>query len=666
MYRELLGALADLDNDAKFFKALEDAGNVVLPVRFHIGSTGRDLQGHDFITKHALQRITGINKEEAVSSLIRPSEIRPLLPSFAQVAAGIGHTNLFPDKDGCIRSQVHVLPYSRDVYVPSLSRAIVKVFKGLKDEDMTVVLGEGIDLRVSTSSVLRVPAEGPQMRTLINWGQGPGITFHRTPFTTVFKNQAPTGLFKDKIVIIGPDGPTLGDQFTTPISKNMAGVEIVANSVANILNQTFYSRPPWISLVEAAALIFFGFIITVILPRLKPGMGAFVTLGLLVGYGLVGTVVFFASDIWLMITPTVLLLISGYVLIVFKRILSVKTPMIWEEKEEDKTLAERSGWGAALEPAQASVNLGSLGEWHIGEEDAASIDANTKTTLGRYEIVGELGRGAMGVVYKGQDPKIGRSVAIKTVMLSEFDEEIVDEIKERFFREAESAGLLAHPNIVTIYDCGEAHDLGYIAMEYLEGEDLDRYTQANNLLSIREVLRIMVSVLAALDYAHSKNIVHRDIKPANIMRKNETHEIKVMDFGIARITSSSKTKPGTVLGTPSYMSPEQVSGKKVDGRSDIFSAGVVLFELLTGHKPFTGEDVTSLMFEIAKERHPSANAINPRTPRILEKIIDKALEKDLEKRYQKAGHMAGHLNKVLQKIDEMLAQKRPEPDQQPG
>ena len=132
-YRELLGALADLDNDAKFFKALEDAGNVVLPVRFDTGSTGRDLQGHDSITKHALQRITGNNKEEAVSSLIRPSEIRPLLPSFAQVAAGIGHTNLFPDKDGCIRSQVHVLPYSRDVYVPSLSMAIVKVFMGLKD-----------------------------------------------------------------------------------------------------------------------------------------------------------------------------------------------------------------------------------------------------------------------------------------------------------------------------------------------------------------------------------------------------------------------------------------------------------------------------------------------------------------------------------------------------
>jgi serine/threonine-protein kinase len=161
-----------------------------------------------------------------------------------------------------------------------------------------------------------------------------------------------------------------------------------------------------------------------------------------------------------------------------------------------------------------------------------------------------------------------------------------------------------------------------------------------------------------LDYAHSKNIVHRDIKPANIMRLKGNHAVKVTDFGIARITSSSQTKTGVVLGTPSYMSPEQVSGKKVDGRSDIFSLGVVLFELLTGQKPFVGDDITMLMFKIAKEPHPSIRQINPRIPPVVEKIVDKALQKDLNKRYQRAEHMANHLRQVIARINAIRSKQK--------
>ena len=184
---------------------------------------------------------------------------------------------------------------------------------------------------------------------------------------------------------------------------------------------------------------------------------------------------------------------------------------------------------------------------------------------------------------------------------------------------------------------------------------------SDNLLPLREALSIVAKVADALDYAHGREIVHRDIKPANIMRIKASNEIKVTDFGIARITSSSQTKTGVVLGTPSYMSPEQVAGKKVDGRSDIFSLGVVLFVLLTGRKPFIGEDITTLMFKIAKERHPSARDINPKVPRVVEKIVDKALEKDLEKRYQRAGQMAAHLKQVIDSIDDILARKYTQP-----
>jgi serine/threonine-protein kinase len=230
-------------------------------------------------------------------------------------------------------------------------------------------------------------------------------------------------------------------------------------------------------------------------------------------------------------------------------------------------------------------------------------------------------------------------------------------MKERFFREAESAGLLTHPNIVTIYDAGEEHDLAYIAMEYLKGGDLEAYTKKDKLLPLKDTLSYVAQVADALDFAHSRGVVHRDIKPANIMLLKDSNEVKVTDFGIARITSSSKTKTGVIMGTPSYMSPEQVAGKKVDGRSDIFSLGVVLFEMLAGEKPFSGSDMTSLMYKVAKERHPSIREINPRVPQIVEKIIDKALEKEPDKRYPRAGIMAEHLKKVVTRISEIKAQK---------
>ncbi|HST01788.1 MAG TPA: protein kinase, partial [Usitatibacter sp.] len=235
----------------------------------------------------------------------------------------------------------------------------------------------------------------------------------------------------------------------------------------------------------------------------------------------------------------------------------------------------------------------------LGGSAAARTNAGTmileggagaeKPMLGRYQVEKELGKGAMGVVYGGKDPKIGRVVAIKTMALSaEFEADELTEAKERFFREAETAGRLNHPNIVTIFDAGEEHDLCYIAMEFLKGKDLVAYTKQPNLFAPDKVLSIVERVADALGYAHTMGIVHRDIKPANIMYEVESDTVKVTDFGIARITDSSKTKTGMVLGTPSYMSPEQLGGKKIDGRSDLFSLGVTLYQMLAGRLPFEG------------------------------------------------------------------------------
>lgn len=279
-------------------------------------------------------------------------------------------------------------------------------------------------------------------------------------------------------------------------------------------------------------------------------------------------------------------------------------------------------------------------------------DGATKPMLGRYQVEKELGKGAMGMVYLGRDPKINRVVAIKTMALSqEFEPDELVEVKERFFREAETAGRLNHPHIVTIYDAGDEHDLAYIAMEFLKGHDLARYTKKDNLLPLPTLCKLMTQAAEALDYAHGNGIVHRDIKPANLMYDPDSDAIKITDFGIARITDSSKTKTGAVLGTPSYMSPEQLSGKRVDGRSDLFSLGVMFFQLTTGELPFGGDSLATLMFKIANEPHPDILAVKPQLPPCFKNLVDRALNKDADQRYQTGAELANALRQCGQALE---------------
>jgi eukaryotic-like serine/threonine-protein kinase len=316
-----------------------------------------------------------------------------------------------------------------------------------------------------------------------------------------------------------------------------------------------------------------------------------------------------------------------------------------------KDITERS---QKLRIAGETVILGGRGGMKAGADSTVLVQGGgvselAKPTLGRYEVLKELGKGAMGTVYLGKDPKINREVAIKTLRFEdEFDAADTKAMKERFFREAESAGRLVHPNIVTIYDAGDDGDISYIAMELLSGSDLKDYTTKDKLLPVHETLETIAKVADALDYAHSQNVVHRDIKPANIMRLKDG-KIKVTDFGIARITSQSKTATGTVMGTPSYMSPEQLAGAKVDGRADLFSLGVTLYELLTGEKPFTGETVATLMYRIANAPHPPIEQARADLPSGCRAIVDKALEKDPNKRYQRGSEMASEIRALLAK-----------------
>lgn len=269
------------------------------------------------------------------------------------------------------------------------------------------------------------------------------------------------------------------------------------------------------------------------------------------------------------------------------------------------------------------------------------ITITRKQTLGRYEIERELGKGAMGVVYLGRDPKINRVVAIKAIALAEeFAEEDLVDARERFFREAEMAGRLNHPGIVTVYDAGEDRGLAYIAMEYLRGEHLSHYAEPTYLLPPTRVLSLAARVADALDYAHKQNVVHRDIKPANIMFNKDSDDLKITDFGIARLTDTSRTKTGIVLGTPSFMSPEQLEGRPLDGRSDLFALGIALYQLLTGQLPFRADSMTRLMQKIATEQHVPLRSLRPEMPDMAEQIITRALAKSATERYQTGSEMA--------------------------
>lgn len=268
------------------------------------------------------------------------------------------------------------------------------------------------------------------------------------------------------------------------------------------------------------------------------------------------------------------------------------------------------------------------------------IDQTEKLThLGRYQVTGTLGKGAMGLVYKGIDPAINRPVALKTIRLDFVnDPEEMEELKERLFREAQAAGKLSHPNIVTIYDVGSHEHLQYIAMEYLEGHTLEEMIKKKTKFNFKILSKIIIQICYALEYAHEKGIVHRDIKPANIMVLKD-YSVKVMDYGIARVDSASMTKTGVAMGTPNYISPEQLEGRTVDKRADIFSLGVVIYELLLGERPFKGDNITALIYSILNHEPEKPSNINSQIPLLFDHIVNKALKKDPYDRYQKASEL---------------------------
>ncbi|MBL0713867.1 MAG: protein kinase, partial [Desulfosarcina sp.] len=533
-----------------------------------------------------------------------------------------------------------------------------------------------------------IPTDG-QRAILIDYPQGT-TRIHQVPFAALLDDQTDLSLYKNKIAIIGLTDETYSRVYPTPPGKPATAPEIATAALNTILNGQYLQRPSWALLAEGAVLLYFLFFLLVVIPRVRLRFGGLILLVFLATWWGAATTLFLLSGYWLWYYPPLILCLTGYSLTAARQIarrlqsenlelnrslglsfqaqgmLDMALEKFLKCPLDDKTVRgllynlgldfERKRMAdKALVVYEHILKAGrfkdvkrrikrlrtheravSLPEGRDGAGATLRLtDTETLPTFGRYEIMKELGQGAMGTVYLGRDPRINRQVAIKTLQYGSVPAEELAEVKERFFREAEAAGKLSHPNIVTVFDIGEEHDIAYMAMELLEGTELTPYCRPDHLLPLAEVLDIMAAVADALAYAHQQGVVHRDIKPANIMRL-KTGTVKVTDFGIARVMDSSKTKTGIVMGTPSYMSPEQVAGKKVDGRSDLFSMGIVFYEMLTGQKPFEGESLSALMYAIAKAPFKPLAEVVPDLPPCCLDIVGKLLNKGVSRRYKSA------------------------------
>ncbi len=290
------------------------------------------------------------------------------------------------------------------------------------------------------------------------------------------------------------------------------------------------------------------------------------------------------------------------------------------------------------------------------------MEVSESGRFGRYKILSELGRGAMGVVYKARDPKINRVVAVKTISLAGQPPEQECEYRERFYREAEAAGRLSHPGIVTIFDVGEDLETRapYIVMEFVGGQSLDRLlARDDRRLPVETALQLAVELAEALDCAHAQGVVHRDLKPANILLTEDGHA-KIADFGVAKLNLANSTLAGRALGTPAYMSPEQLNGEAVDGRSDLFSLGVVLYTMLTGHRPFQGNSAITVSFKVVNHDFIPVTILDTELPDGLDHIIARALAKDPAERYQRGGEMRSDIKTLRE------AWERADKDKAPG
>jgi CHASE2 domain-containing sensor protein len=530
-------------------------------------------------------------------------------PAEELVAASLpsGHINLFPEEnlgESTVRWEAQIVRHG-DSYFPSLPVQAVAQFLQSTRGQVQVKVGAGIQVGEMFAPTDR------RGWTLINYYGGAGI-FSQTSAAAILQQGAAAEL-QNKIVFIGVTAAGTQDIVPTPMSPRLPGVEKLATSTANILQGNALIRNNTIEnfeLIMFLALGFAGLSAALRLPRLYVGV-ALLALILLAWVGAFGF--FTLGRVWLKsVTMIVAIAVTGGVAAFLRRQFPLAPQFV---TSPDATVT-------------------------MGQADAKGEPVR----FGRFEIIGEIGSGAMGKIYEGFDPTINRRVAIKTIR-TDLIVGSSERMRQRFLREAQAAGALNHPNIVTIYQADEAGAYSYIAMEFLEGETLEQIIRKRAPLALEEICRLVTPICEALDYAHRNGVVHRDIKPANIMVTN-AGIVKVMDFGIAHVDYSTLTQDGAVLGTPSYMSPEQIRGDKVDGQSDLFSLGVIVYEMATGQRPFLGDTLAAISNRILSQKPLRVSELNPKLSPALDAALAQAMAKDKTKRFAVAKEFAEALNAV--------------------
>lgn len=691
--RTLDEADAALDTDQRLASSIQRAGNVLLASRVNGGVTGSAVaeKWPPFVHRSALP--------DPGSYALAAEGVRPPIVRLGEAAAGVGHMQWLADSDGVVR-RVPLVLRQDGAGMPALAllAAAHSLHLGMRDvqrlQDRAMGVG-GLTVPTDNQAVLRAP------HYVARQGASAFVTI---PFHEVLAGKVAPARLQNRVVLIGGTAPEVQSWVAVPGAGAVAPVQLLADQISGIRQGHAVSFPVWANAATAALWLAVVLFLALVLPQWGWAAGGGVALVLAVGLAGLQWLGLALLGQWV---PTGLAVVTLMVGALWHAVRSGQTgarATLQQGGPGAATEADRM-MGLALQgqgqldmaferlrrvPAglQVQDNLMHLAQdferkhqydkaqavyEHILRQDREHKEARARrkrvkrliegaaqtgsapepqtpaspgapALLGRYHIEKELGRGSMGVVYQGRDPKIGRVVAIKTLALGqEFDGAALVDARARFFREAESAGRLQHQNIVTIYDAGDEHGLAWIAMELLKGQDLTTATQAEHLLPMAQVVSLVARVADALDYAHQQNVVHRDIKPANIMFDAGTGAVKVSDFGIARITDSSKTRTGLVLGTPSFMAPEQLAGHKVDGRCDLYALGVTLFQLLTGSLPLRGASMSELMHHIARTPAPDVRTLRPDVPPELARIVALALRKNPQERYQTGRQFATDL-----------------------
>jgi CHASE2 domain-containing sensor protein/predicted Ser/Thr protein kinase len=700
-----------LNHDAALISAVKSARNSILPIQFTIGppvdkktsKMSRLLFNNSLkISKDSVDSSTWFLKFGNYANFMQDKTVtaNAVTKPFGELAVmtrALGHINLIADQDGVVRNAPLLINY-QGRYFPSFSLQMAAKYMGQRTKDIK----SGKDgnnftgLRIKS---LQIPTD-KYFRMLFDYNSK--RTSAKTySFSDVLSEKIPPKAFRNKIVLIGVTAQGLTSFYKTTANFHAPLVEILENVLENILNSTHLSRPSWALALEILILLYFALFLMFVIPRVNHKVGAFIIGMFLLTWIGIAAFLLMVNGLWIKIFAPVFLSLFGYAIVGFKILSRRKRDdraelnktlglsfqgqgmldMAFEKfmkcPAEDKSIKRllynlgldferKRMFNKALSVYERILKTGNFKDIKkriqqiktsggaitvaagLGGREATVMFGDNKAnpTFGRYEIIKELGKGAMGTVYLGRDPKINRDVAIKTLQFEGVEDKELKEVKTRFFREAEAAGNLSHPNIVAIYDAGEEHDMAYIAMELLTGEELTTHCQKGKLLPPKDVLKTILLVAEALDYAHSQGVVHRDIKPANIMLLKDS-QVKVTDFGIARVLTATQTSTGIVLGTPSYMSPEQIAGKRVDGRSDLFSLGVVLYEMFSGIRPFKGDSITNLLYAITNSSFEPLSSVSRKTPACCDKIVDKLLQKGVSKRFLTASKVADEIRQCL-------------------